>query len=104
MSPSAAPRPLNNLEWLPESAEISTTAPGSRVAVAFGNGNRYELKAKAQARVAHLGLEATAGDVTRLPSVPNLPSFRALADDKPGDRPGATRLRAEPIRHLYPAR
>jgi hypothetical protein len=104
ISPAATPRPLNLFEWLPESAEIATTTPGSRVAVAFWSGNRYELKAKGQARVAHLSLEATSGNVTRLPQVPNMPNFEPLADEKPGDRPGATRLRAEPIRHLYPAR
>jgi CHAT domain-containing protein/Tfp pilus assembly protein PilF len=79
--------------------------PGSRLALAFASGLRYELGERFRVTIGPKDLVSRTGPVRRLPAVPPLPRLLPIAeDDHPGLRAGALRIRAERIAGLYPRR
>jgi hypothetical protein len=102
----AAPgrRPVHLFDRLPAETTLEL-APGSRLALAFATGKRYELSGPARVTLGKGDLAAKSGGVRPLPSVPPLPHLAAIAEDeKPGPTAGAVRIRAERIAGLYPRR
>jgi hypothetical protein len=96
------PRPLRLFDCLP-TGTILEVGPDSRLAIAFVSGRRYEL---GKSRVI-LGPEDFAsfnGTVRSLPRLPPLLLSPIAAEDRPGPRAGAVRIRAERITGLYPHR
>jgi hypothetical protein len=80
-------------------------APGSRLAIAFVTGKRYEISGPARATLGKGDLAAKSGGMRPLPSVPPLPRLAGIAEDEnPGPTAGAVRIRAEKIAGLYPRR
>lgn len=100
-APAQERRPLRLLDRLPKDARIEVAA-GSRVAIAFANGRRYELGERSRVTIAESDIGARSGPVRALPAVPPLPRLLAIADEEePGLRAGAVRIRGE--RMIYPA-
>jgi len=100
--PSGEQRPLRLFDRLPAGATVEV-APGSRLALAFANGHRYELRERSRATLGAENLSLRSGPVRPLASVPPLPRLLSIADEeKPGLRAGAVRIRAERIMGLYP--
>jgi hypothetical protein len=96
--------PLHLFDRLPAETTLEL-APGSRLAIAFVTGKRYEISGPARATLGKGDLAATSAGVRSLPPVPPLPRLAAIAaDDRPGLKAGAVRIRAERITGLYPRR
>lgn len=97
-------RPLRLFDRL-TAGEVVDVGPGSRVALAFENGRRYELRERSRATLGPADLSARSGAVSSLRTVPPLPRLLPIAEkDRPGLRAGAVRIRAERITSLYPDR
>lgn len=76
---------------------------GARLALAFADGRRYELRERSTATLGPADLSARSGAVRSLPAVPPLPRLLPIAEaDRPGLRAGAVRIRAERIEGLCP--
>ena len=102
--PSEERRPLRLFDRLPAGATVEA-GPGSRLALAFANGRRYELGDRSRATLGPADLSVRSGPVRPLPSVPPLPRLSPIAqEEQPGSRAGAVRIRAERITGLYPRR
>jgi hypothetical protein len=77
--------------------------PSSRLALAFGNGLRYELGEGSRVKLGAMNLASQTGPVHPLPRVPPLPRLDPIAkDDHPGPSAGAVPIRGERIMGLYP--
>lgn len=101
-APGASARPLRLFDRL-SGGTIIDVGKGSRVAVAFGNGRRYELDERSRVTLGPKDLASRNGSVRALPRVPRLPRLAPIAaEDRPGPRAGAVRIRAERIAGLYP--
>jgi hypothetical protein len=95
---------LSLFDWVQAGAVIEVGA-GSKVVLAFANGNRYALAEGTKATITASGPQPSAGSVSPLDPVPPLPHLAAIANTaQAGARSGAIRLRgsAEHIRNLYP--
>lgn len=102
--PSESRRSLRLFERLPSGTTVEV-GPGSRLALAFANGRRYELGERSRATLGPADLSLRSGPVRPLQSVPPLPRLLPIADEEqPGLRAGAVRIRAERIAGLYPSR
>ena len=102
VAPNAARRPLQLFDRLPAGTALEA-GPGSRVAVAFVNGLRYELAERARVTIGRKDLDSRRGPVRALPRVPPLPDLSPIAvKDRPGPRAGAVRIRQEEIDGLSP--
>jgi hypothetical protein len=100
--PTQSRRPLRLFARLPAGATVEVAA-GSRLAMAFANGLRYELGERSRVRLGPAGLAARSGPVRPLPRVPPLPRILPIAEeDQAGPRAGAVRVRTERIAGLYP--
>jgi hypothetical protein len=76
---------------------------GSRIALAFVTGKRYEISGPAHATLGPGDLTARSGSVRALAPVPPLPSLKPIpASDHPGATAGAFVIRGERITGLYP--
>ncbi len=101
-SPAKERRSLRLFDRLPAGTKVEV-GPGSRLAIAFVNGRRYELGEHSKATLGRANLFSRSGPVRPLPSVPPLPRLAAIAkEDRPGLSAGAVRIRAERIAGLYP--
>jgi hypothetical protein len=101
-SPAGARQALHLFDRLPARAVVRV-GPGSRLALAFANGRRYELGARSRATVGPQDLTVRSGPVRSLPAVPPLPRLPPIDEaDQPGLRAAAVRIRAERIRGLLP--
>ena len=101
-APDGAIRLLCLFDRLPAGA-IVEVGPGSRLALAFVNGLRYQLDERSSATLGPSDLSIRSGPVRPLPSVPPLPRLLPIAEeDDPGLRAGAVRIRGERITGLYP--
>jgi tetratricopeptide (TPR) repeat protein len=104
IAPGAASRPLRLFDRLPAGMTVEV-GPGSRLALAFVNGLRYELGERSRVKLGPKDLTSHTGSVRALPRVPPLPFLLPItAKDRPGPRAGAVRIRAEMIAGLYPRR
>jgi CHAT domain-containing protein/Tfp pilus assembly protein PilF len=102
--PSEERRPLRLFDRLPAGATVEV-GPGSRLALAFANGRRYELGERSRAMLGPADLSLRSGPVRTLPSVPPLPRLLPIAEEeRPGLSAGAVRIRAERFAGLYPRR
>jgi len=100
--PSEERRPLRLFDRLPAGATLEV-GPGSRLALAFANGRRYELGERSRATLGPADLSLRSGPVRSLRSVPPLLRLLPIAEEEgPGLRAGAVRIRAERIAGLYP--
>lgn len=101
-SPGEAPRTVRLFDRLPAGATLEV-GPGSRLMLAFENGRRYELGERSRVTLGPKDLASRSGPVRPLPRVPPLPRLVPIAaQDRPGSRAGAVRIRAERIAGLYP--
>ncbi len=76
---------------------------GSKLALAFVNGRRYEMDEGSTARIGRRDLGSRSGPVRPLSPVSPLPGLEAIAVDEPaGLSAGAIRIRSERILGLYP--
>ena len=101
-APSETRRPVHFFDRLVAGSTVEV-GPASRLAVAFRSGRRYELAAGAKAKIGKNDLEARSGAVRALKTVPPLPRLSPIAaEDRPGPKAGAVRVRAERIAGLYP--
>ena len=95
-------RPLRLFDRLPAGTTVEV-GPGSRLALAFANGRRYEVGERSRITLGPKDLSSRAGLVRALPSVPPLPRLLPIeGEEQPGLRAGAVRIRAERITGLYP--
>jgi CHAT domain-containing protein/tetratricopeptide (TPR) repeat protein len=102
IAPGAASRPLRLFDRLPAGMTVEV-GPGSRLALAFVTGKRYEIFGPTRATLGKGGLAGRSGDVRPLPSVPPLPPLAPIAEnDHPGPKAGAVRIRREEIDGLCP--
>ena len=100
-APGTVRRPLRLYDRLPAGTAVEVET-GSRVALAFVNGRRYELGERSGVKVGTKDLASRSGAVRALPRVPTLPRLAPIAaEDRPGARAGAVRVRAEEI-ELFP--
>ena len=100
--PSGERRPLRLFDRLPKDAVVEA-APGSRLALAFANGRRYELAGSSRVTLGRADLAGRSGPVLTLRPVPPLPRLLPVAaEERPGLRAGAVRIRAERIEGLQP--
>lgn len=98
------PRPLRRFDRLPAGTTVEVS-PGSRVALAFVSGLRYELGERSRVTIGRRNLASRTGPVRRLPPAPLLPRLSPIAaEDRPGPRAGAVRIRTEIITGLHPDR
>jgi hypothetical protein len=96
--------PLHLFDRLPAETTLELS-PGSRLAIAFVTGKRYEISGPARVTLGKGDLAAKSGGVRPLPSVPPLPRLAPIAEaEEPGPTAGAVRIRAERIAGLYPRR
>jgi hypothetical protein len=65
-------------------------------------GRRFELGSKARATVTATELVSTAGPISELPRLPNLPRLAALDDSRPQGPPGGVRVRSDVVSGLKP--
>ncbi|HKV10233.1 MAG TPA: CHAT domain-containing protein [Thermoanaerobaculia bacterium] len=94
-APGTARRPLRPFERLPAGAVVEA-GPGSRVALVFANGRRYELGERSRAALGRADLSSRVGTVRALSRVPPFPILAPItAKDRPGSRAGAVRIRGE---------
>ena len=94
--------PLHLFDSLPAETTLQL-APGSRLAIAFLTGKRYEISGPARVTLGKGDLAKKSGGVRPLPSVPPFPRLAAIAEDEnPGPTSGAIRIRGEEIPGLYP--
>lgn len=101
-APGASRRPLRLFERLAAKTTLEV-GPGSRLALAFLNGRRYELGERSRVALGRQDLAFRAGPVQPLPPLPPLPGLAPIARaDQPGSRAGAVRIRTEPVAGLYP--
>ncbi|MFP5288533.1 MAG: hypothetical protein ACLGI9_22550, partial [Thermoanaerobaculia bacterium] len=101
-APGADHRPLRLFERLAAGTAIEI-GPGSDAALAFRNGRRYELGERSRVKIGKADLASRNGSVRALPRVPTLPRLTPIAaEDRPGARAGAVRVRAEKITGLSP--
>jgi CHAT domain-containing protein/tetratricopeptide (TPR) repeat protein len=97
-------RPLRLFDRLPAGTIVEVN-PGSRLALAFVNGLRYELGELSRVTIGRKNLVSRTGPVRSLPQVPRLPRLSPIAsEDRPGPRAGAVRIRTETVKGLYPDR
>ncbi|MFY9823640.1 MAG: CHAT domain-containing protein [Thermoanaerobaculia bacterium] len=102
--PGHSPKPVHLGDRLPAGTTVDL-APGSRLALAFVNGKRYEISGPARATLGKDDLSARSGGVRPLPSVPPLPRLAPIAkQDHPGATAGAVTIRGEGIEGLHPDR
>ncbi len=98
-------RPLQLMhlyDRLPAGTSIELAA-GSRLALAFVSGKRYEISGPARATLGREDFVARSGGVRALPSVPPLPRLAPIAkEENPGAGAGAIRIRGEEIDGLRP--
>lgn len=95
--PGRTREPVRLFDRLPAGTTLDL-APGSRLALAFVTGKRYELSGQARAILGKGDLGTRSGGVRSLPSVPPLPRLSPIApDDRPGPSAGAMRIRGEEI-------
>jgi CHAT domain-containing protein/Tfp pilus assembly protein PilF len=93
IAPGRSPEPLRFSDRLPAGAAMELKA-GSRLALAFVTGKRYELSGPARATLGEGDLTAKSGGVRALASVPPLPRLAPIAEsEKPGAVPGAITIR-----------
>jgi CHAT domain-containing protein/tetratricopeptide (TPR) repeat protein len=103
-APKTASRPLRLFDRLPAGTALEV-GPGSRLALAFMNGLRYELREGSSVMVGAKDLASRKGPVRPFPRVPPLPRLSPIAaEDHPGPRAGAVRIRSEIISGLHPDR
>jgi len=101
-APHADRRSLRLYDRLPAGTTLEA-GPRSRLALAFLNGLRYELRGHCRVTLRPNGLGAGTGSLRALPPFPSLLGLSPiLAKDRPGPRAGAVRIRAEEISGLYP--
>ncbi|HEY0512265.1 MAG TPA: CHAT domain-containing protein [Thermoanaerobaculia bacterium] len=101
-APGRSPEPLRLFDLLPAGA-ILELKPGSRLALAFVSGKRYEISGPAGATLGKGDLAARSGGVRSLPPAPPLPRLAPISeDDHPGLKAGAIRIRREEIEALSP--
>jgi hypothetical protein len=100
--PSGEKKALQLFDWL-QADSVIQVGPASRVLVTYLDGSRYALTEGNRATIAPGGPEGSAGNVSRLDSVPALPRLAALTNTA-GTHPAASRIRGGPdrIRNLYP--
>jgi hypothetical protein len=86
-----------------QAGSVIEVGSGSKLKIAYANGNRYALEDGTKATIAAGGPQASVGKVSPLESVPALPHLVALANAA-GTRSAVTRIRGGPdrIRDLYP--
>jgi hypothetical protein len=100
--PGRSPGPLRLFDRLPSESTLELAA-GSRLALAFVTGKRYELSGPARVTLGRGDLAARSRGVRTLAPVPPLPSLSPIAEeDRPGSTAGAVRIRSEMITALYP--
>jgi hypothetical protein len=100
--PGRSPEPLRLFDRLPAAVTIELP-PGSRVALAFVTGKRYELSGPARATLGQGDLVKKSGGVRAPASVPPLPRLKPIAaSEKPGPAAGAVWIRGERVTGLYP--
>lgn len=97
------PRPLHLFDRLP-AGTIVEVGPGSRLALAFISGRRYELGRRSRVTLGPKDLASRTGLVRTLPRLPPLLLSPIAVEDRPGPRAGAVRIRSERIAGLYPHR
>lgn len=102
VAPGRSPEPLRLFDWL--STEVTLELkPGSRVALAFVTGKRYELSGPARATLGPGDLAARSGGVKALPPTPPFPGLKPIAEsENAGTTAGAVWIRGEQITGLYP--
>lgn len=104
IAPGRSPEPLRLFDHLPAKTAVEL-APGSRLAMAFITGIRYEISGPARVTLGTGDLVARSGGVRSLPTVPPLPLLPAITEEeRPGPKAGAVRIRGEEIDGLYPGR
>jgi len=97
------PLPLHLFDRLPAGTALEVGS-GSRLALAFVNGLRYELGGPSRVTLGPKDLAFRTGTVRSLPRLPSLLLSPIAAEDRPGPRAGAVRIRSERIAGLYPRR
>jgi hypothetical protein len=103
-APGTTGRPVRLFDRLAAGTSVEV-GPDSRLELAFQNGRRYELGERSRVTVGAKDLVSRSGNVGSLPSVPPLPRLSPIAaEDRPGPKAGAVRIRAERIQGLYPCR
>jgi hypothetical protein len=86
-------QPLRLFDRLPEGTTVKVS-PGSRLALAFASGIRYELGEHSRVKLGPQDLVSRIGDVRPLPRLPLLlPLLPIAAEDQPGSSSGAVRIR-----------
>lgn len=102
IAPGHSPEPLRLFDRLPAEATVKLKA-GSRVALAFVTGKRYEFSGPARVTIGKGDLAARSGGVRALASVPPLPQLSPIArEERPGPAAGAVWIRGDEIEGLYP--
>ncbi len=100
--PGGSTQPVELLDHLAAGTSVELTA-GSRLALGFITGRRYEISGPARATLGQGDLAARSGGVRPLPSVPPFPRLAPIVKTgHPGLRAGAVRIRGERITGLYP--
>ncbi len=99
---SGAAVPARVFDWLKAGTAIET-GPGSHVALALGNGQRFEVQESSRATVEAQTVQEVSGTLRRLAPAPPIPRLAAIEGGPPaGGRAGAVRLRGPQIRNCYP--
>jgi hypothetical protein len=97
-------QPLHLFDRLPTGTAVEV-GRGSRLALAFLSGLRYELGERSRVTLGPRDLSSRSGLVLPLPQIPPLLRLAPIAEvDRPGRAAGAVRVRAERITGLYPRR
>jgi hypothetical protein len=101
-APAQRRRPLHLFDRL-AAGTIVEVRPGSRLALAFANGHRYELGEGSRATLGSEDLAARSGPVRILRAVPPFPIVAAIAEgENAGESAGAVPVRGRRIEGLYP--
>ncbi len=88
---AGAERDVRLFDWI-DAGAVVRVAPGSRLGLAFRNGERYELLSNARAAVLADRLRIDAGEVRPLPRVPAFPRLVPLVSAQE-TQPAAVRIR-----------
>lgn len=88
---AGAERDVQLFDWI-DAGGVVRVAPGSRLGLAFRNGERYELLSNARAAVLAERLRVDAGEVRTLPRVPAFPRLVPLVSAQE-TQPAAVRIR-----------